>query len=390
MARNIATGIDIGTSQIKVVIAESGRSRSALPRIIGTGFAESRGMRHGYVVSEQDIVRSIRSAIVSAEKASGEVVRRAFLSVGGIGLDELYASGETIISRGDSEVSELDIERAITDAEERVAGRLVNKKLLHAIPLRYRIDGNVVLGRPRGMKGTKLSIDALFVTTIEQHLHDLVAAVEAAGISVEDVMASPLAGSLVMLTKAQKIAGCVLANIGSETVSIAVFENGVPISIKVFPTGSTDITNDIALGLKVSLDEAEQIKRGAVSGASYSRKRLDDLIEVRLAHIFSMIENHLTQLGKNEMLPAGIILTGGGSGLVAVESLARATLRLPSKVAALQSQDSKGRGSSWAVAYGLCLWGLTGEGDGTGIRLARHAGSSVIVALKDWVKQFLP
>jgi len=150
-----------------------------------------------------------------------------------------------------------------------------------------------VLGKPQGMRGTKLEVESLFITTFEQHLNDLVTAIENTGIAVEDIMASSLAASFVMLTKAQKRAGCVLANIGAETVSIVVFENSTPISIKVFPLGSNDITNDIALGLKIPLEEAEKIKRGGMSSANYSKRKLDEIIAARLTDIFELIQAHL-------------------------------------------------------------------------------------------------
>ena len=200
-------------------------------------------------------------------------------------------------------------------------------------------------------------------------------------------MASPLAGSLVMLTKTQKKAGCVLANIGAETVSIVVFENNVPISIKVFPVGSNDITNDIALGLKIPLDEAEKIKRGGMSNKPYSKKKLDEIISGRLTDIFKLIDDHLKKIKRDGLLPAGIILTGGGSSITTAQDLARASLRLPSKIATLDpGQNGKVRDATWAVGYGLCIWGMTGTEEESGINLARNTGNTLL----SWFKQFLP
>lgn len=389
MAERLVTGIDVGTYQVKVVVVrmpKKGESRS-LPQIVGTGFSESRGLRHGYIINETDVVKSIRGAVAQAEKAAGTTVTRAFLSIGGIGLDEIHSRGEVITSRADSEITEHDIEKAMQDSEERIQDRIPNRKVLHAIPLSFTIDGEKVLGRPHGMKGTKLELETLFVSCFEQHLNDLVQAVESTGIVVDDVMASPLAGSLVMLTKAQKRAGCVLANIGAETVSIVVFENGIPVSMKVFPIGSTDITNDIALGLKIPLEEAEKIKRGNPTGATYSKRRLDEIISARLTDIFELIDAHLKKIRRDGLLPAGVIITGGGSGIATIQDLARAALRLPSKIATLDpAQNGKVRDASWAVAYGLCIWGVSEGGDESGIKLARRTGN----ALLGWFKQFLP
>lgn len=396
MTKHSTVGIDVGTFQIKVIIAESGdpkagpKTRAALPTIIGSGFSQSKGLRHGYIINQGDVARSIRAAVSQAEKAAGFKVRRAYLSVGGVGLDEVRGRGETIISRADSEVTDLDIKRAIDNSEERVSPMIVNKKIINTIPLSFVLDGQKVLGRPQGMKGNKLEVETLFITTLEQHLHDLIATIEEIGISVTDVMASPIAASFVTLSKAQKIAGCVLANIGAETVSIAVFENNIPISLKTFPIGSTDITNDIALGFKVSLDEAEHLKRGAVSGGTHSKKKLDEIISARLSDIFELIDAHLKKIGKSGLLPAGIILTGGGSSSGGVEDLARSSLKIPSKSIALETPQGGVRikDSSWAVAYGLTIWGMSDKEDSSlsGVGPARET----FVSIGKWLKQFLP
>lgn len=389
MAERLIAGIDVGTYQVKVVVVRAGKRKESrtLPQIVGTGFAESRGLRHGYIINETDVIKSVRSAVAQAEKASGAQIKRAYLSVGGIGLDEIHSHGEVITSRADSEITNMDIEKAMVDSEERIQERIPNRKVLHAVPLSFSVDGEKVLGRPHSMKGTKLEAEALFITCFEQHLNDLVQTIESIGIIVDDVMASPLAGSLVMLTKAQKRAGCVLANVGAETVSIVVFENGIPISLKVFPIGSTDITNDIALGLKIPLEEAEKIKRGSMTSTNYSKRRLDEIVSARLSDIFELIDAHLKKIKRDGLLPAGIIITGGGSGIATIQDLARASLHLPSRIATLDpGQNGKVRDASWAVAYGLCIWGVSGNEDESGIKLAKRTGNTLL----RWFKQFLP
>lgn len=386
MARRIAVGIDVGTYQIKIVVAAQD-SKDERAKIIGTGFSHSRGIRHGYVVSRQDMTRMMRIAIHEAEKSSGIAIRRAFLSVGGVGLEEFRSRAEVLVSRVDGEITELDLKNALEESERKISSRLINRKIIHAIPLAYRLDGERLMGSPIGMKGTKLEIDSFYITTLEQHLNDLIAAVEDVGVSVTDVMASPLAGSFVTLTKAQKIAGVVLANIGAETVSIAVFENDIPISVKVFPTGSTDITHDIALGLKISIDDAEQAKHGALIDSSTSKKQLDAIISHRLSNMFSLIEAHLKRIGKNGLLPAGVVISGGGSGVATVEDMARVVLKIPSRKATLPNSDrSKVKNSTWAVAYGLCIWGLTTEVESSKFTNIKESASSVL----GWFKQFLP
>ena len=389
MAEKIATGIDIGTYHVKVVVARNSQKTDSgsAPQIIATGHAESRGLRNGYIVNENDVVKSVRNAVAQAEKSLGFSIKNAYVSIGGIGLDEIHGAGEVITSRADSEITQTDIDKAIQDSEERILDHIPNRRILHAIPLSYTVDKEPVFGRPHGLKGTRLEIKTLFATTFEQHLNDLVSTIEQTGVAVNDVMASPLAGSLIMLTKAQKRAGCVLANIGAETVSIIVFENNVPISLKVFPIGSNDITNDIALGLQVSLEEAERIKRGGIPNGNHSKKKIDEIITARLTDIFELIDAHLKKIKRDGLLPAGIIITGGGAGISTIEECAKSTLRLPSRIAVLDpAQNNKVRDPSWAVAYGLCVWGLSNTEEDSGISAAKHAGNTVI----NWFKQFLP
>jgi len=388
MKSRIAVGIDVGSHQVRVVVAAQGAPDTP-PKVIGTGYAESKGLRHGYIINIDDVARAIKQAVTQAEEISGTRIRSAFLAVGGIGIDEVKGRGETIIARADSEVSVLDIEKAIDIARENIKARLVNRRILHTIPLSYIIDGEEVLGRPNGMRGSKIAIEVLFITCLEQHVSDLSDALEMADVAVGDVMASPLAGAIVTVSNAEKRAGCVLANIGSETVSIVIFENGIPISVKVFRIGSMDITKDIALGLRVSLEEAEQLKLGSITGASFPKKKFDDILSARLVDIFELIDAHLKKLGKDQLLPAGIILSGGGSGIGSVKDIAEHALKLPSKLARLNNaQGGKMKDSAWAVAYGLTIWGLTGESSDASAM--KQAANRAMGGVGKFFKQFLP
>lgn len=383
MARSIITGIDIGTHQIKVVIAHATeRNDNGLPKILGVGAVESRGLRHGYIVNIADASVSIRRAVSEAEKKAGVKVKKAFIAIGGIGLGSIVSSSSVIISRADLEITNLDVKKVQEQCEKDIpAAAILNKKIINQIPLQYKIDGKATHGRPEGMKGSKFEIKTLYITCLEHHLNDLMQAVEEAGIAVEDVVAAPIAANLVTLSKSQRIAGCVLANIGAETVSIAVFENSAPTSLEVLSIGSTDITNDIALGLKVPLEEAEQIKIGAITGSAYPRKKLEEIIYARLSDIFELIESHLKKIGRNGLLPAGIVLTGGGSSLSNIEDVAKTALRLPARIG--------GKDSIWVVAYGLCVFGTHTEEEAS-IDTSAQFLSKFLKGVVSWIKQFLP
>lgn len=389
MADHIITGIDVGTFHVKVAIARLPKKGNvnAKPEIIGTGLAESRGLKNGYIVQETEVARSVRSAIAQAEKNAGVTIKRAHVAIGSIGIEEVYSHGEIIPSRADSEVVATDLEKVMADSEERIMDHIPNRRILHSIPLRYLIDGTEVLGRPQGLKGTKLEVDSLFITTYEQHVNDLIRTIESIGIYVEDVIASPLAASFVMLSKAQKRAGCILTNIGSETTSIVVFEDSTPISMKIFPLGSNDITNDLALGLRITLEDAEKIKRGAMTSATFSKKRVDEIVQERLRSVFTLIDIHLKKIKRDGLLPAGVILTGGGVSVSGVVEVAKTTLELPARIATLDiGKSTRIRDASWAVAYGLCMWGASDTEESSSIGIVKHTRRNIL----SWFSQFLP
>lgn len=382
--KRIATGIDVGTHATRVVIVE--HSRGEAPIIIGTGVSETRGLRHGYIVNKMDAMRSISTAIANAEKMSGIKIKSALLSVGGISIESVMSHGTAIISRASSEVTELDIRKAEMEAEENLT-HLANKRIIYRTPIRFKLDNKEVLGDPLGMTGSKLDIKMLFVTCLEQHLNDIIRTIEELGVEVDEVVPSPIAAGQVALNKKQRSVGCALVNIGAETVSIAVFENDTPISLQIFPIGSTDITNDIALGLKIPLHEAEKIKVSGPDGI-YSKKKLEEIIEARLYDIFELIDAHLKKIGRSGLLPAGVILTGGGAGIATIEDLAKAVLKLPSSIAhpaVSNAGKHPVKDSSWLVAYGLAVYALQKPNEGI------EAGfGDIVETLKNWVKPFLP
>ncbi len=235
MRNAFSVGIDIGTYQVKVVIAENNPGSNALPKIVGLGYAESKGLRHGYIINQHDAIRSIRKAVKQAEKSSGIAVERAYVSIGGIGLGSYTSTGSIIISRADAEITDLDIEKVIEESKRQIPPAVsMNRQIIHTIPVEYKIDGKPVLGDPVGMKGNKLEAKVLYINSLTHHITELIEAVEHAGIEIVDAVAAPLAAGIANLSKTERIAGCVLVNIGSETVSMIVYEEDVPICIEVF------------------------------------------------------------------------------------------------------------------------------------------------------------
>lgn len=381
----------MGTKNTRVVIAERDKKSGGV-KVLGIGSSETHGLRHGYITHTNEAVKSIEEAVLRAEKDAGIKVKRALVAIGGLSLGATVGVGSTLISRVDGEITSLDIERAITASREK-ADNLTNKKIIHQVPIHYKLDGKEVLGRPHGMRGMKFEAKVLFITCLSQHLDDFVHAVEEAGITVEDVAASPIAASLATLTQTQRVAGCVLVNIGAETVSLAVFENDKPTSLEVFPIGSTDITNDIALGLKIPLEEAEKVKIGSLTGSGYSQKKLNEIIEARLSDIFDLVEAHLKKVGRNGLLPAGIVIAGGGSGVATIEDLAKASLKLPARIAIPHINNQmpgKIKDTAWSVAYGLCILGLHEMYTSDFSDSETKNTEDYIKTFITWGKQFLP
>lgn len=390
MAKTVTVGIDIGTHTTRVMVVEYSKDNNKqTSRIIGTGESETKGIRHGYVVKVDDATKSLQEAMEKAEQSAGVRIRQATVAVGGVGLSSNVGHGSAIISKADNEVTELDIQKALNDAEEKL--NIPNKQIIDVIHLEYKLDGKRIFGRPVGMKGVKLDVTVLFIVTLKQHLNDLISVVNAAGVDVSDVIASPLASSLVTLTEKQRTAGCALLDIGAETVSLAVFENNNVISLHVFNIGSTDITNDIALGLKIPLQEAEDIKQGVLIG-DIPQEEVENIIEARLTDIFELVQKYLKKIKRNGLLPAGAIILGAGSQVPIVEDLARKILSIPAT--ALPAQGlRKGlnlKNPSWYTAYGLCVASRYSSTGNTSFNPLHKSFRNIGNFFRSIIKQLMP
>jgi cell division protein FtsA len=353
--KNYTCGIDIGTHSIKVIVVGFEKDNKE-PTILATGTSETKGMRLGYITNVDNVVESIKKAVKQAESTLGSKIHKANISIGGINLSSTVSTGSVIISKADQEITNLDVLKVISNSEENL--EVLNKKIIHTIPISYKLDGKDIYARPEGLRGIKLEVKTLFITCLKQNIEDLITALTLAKIDIEEITASPIILGNLLLGNKQKMAGCILVDIGFETVTCIVFENNLPISVQTFAIGSMDITKDIALGFKISLEEAESIKLGSVTGGDYSKKKIDEIIEARLSDIFELIGNQLKRLKRNELLPAGIIITGGGSSINNIEEIARNQLKLPAKVGPVDysiNNKFKIRDNSWYLALGLAL-----------------------------------
>lgn len=345
-------GIDLGTTKIRVVVLYHDPKKNE-EYILANTSIETKGMHRGYIRNHEETLKTLKKVVRESEKMAGIPIRTALLGIHPSTLTSVTSVGSTIISKADAEITELDVEKAMKEAED--AATFANRKILYRDVIEYKIDGKIVPGKPEGMRGAKLEIKGIFLSVLSQHLEDIEALFLEAGIDILDIMPSILGGEDIVLTDRQKLVGSIVIDIGGDTTSLAVYENMHLLGVHTIAIGSNDVTNDIALGLKISLEEAEEIKRGG-GIRIFPKKKLDDIIEARLYEIFEIIENYLKKIKKNQLLPAGVILLGGGVEIQNIEMVAKESLNLPVKVAQLEI-DTKSKGGirdiSWISAYGL-------------------------------------
>lgn len=388
MKQNVTVGIDIGTATTRVVVCGESVGSNNLPKILGFGISATKGLRHGYIVNREDTLSSLKKAIKEAEAQSGVRIRQANIAIGGVGIDAQYSTGSSVVSRADGIISKFDIEKAINDSETGLD--LKNRTMLHGFPVSFKIDGKEYPVRPEGIAGLKLEVRTLFITGFSQHLDDLLGVLNDAGIKVLGFTATPIATEQLLLTDLQRNFGCALIDIGAETVSVAVFENNTLMSVHVFDIGSLNITKDLALGLRITPEEAESIKLGVVSFQSVPKKKLEEIIEARLSDIFELIDKYLKKMGRSALLPAGAIIIGGSSQINSIESVAKTMLKVPVRIGYLDIPGIKGpiKDQRLLVAYAVAISNVFSSKNTS--RSSASDNEGFLSVIKNFFKQLIP
>lgn len=393
MQKRIAIGIDIGTQNTRVIVL--GDEGDGALKVLTSQTSVSRGLRHGYITKTKDASQSVREAFKNTEKMFvGTKMPKICVTVGGTGLSGNVFQSSLPLLKSQMEVTDEDIARVSESGRSDMPQAFaLNRRIIHSFPLQYKIDGRVVQGKPHGLKGSRLEARTLFVTCLNHHVNDILEAIEEAGASVGNIVSTPIARGNLLLTRVEKVAGVALLDIGFETTSFIIYEDGLPVSLEVYPVGANDITNDLALGFKIDLNEAEELKRGGAR-LDYPKKKVEDIIKSRLEKIFQPAEEHLKKIGKNGLLPAGIILCGGGAEVAHIEAIAKSYFKLPAR--RIEERIDSGlrtqlKVSEWGGAYGAALFNLSEEDEESfGLRLGLDLGKKVGKDMWKWIKQFLP
>lgn len=407
----LLTGVDVGSSAIRVVVGQRLANEDRI-HVLGAAEQPAEGISKGAVSSIEDAVSSISAALEAVERMTGTPVERATVGLNGTHVTSQESHGVVAVAKADGEIREEDVERVI-EAAQAVATP-PNYEILHVVPRTFTVDNQRGIKDPVGMTGIRLEVDAQVILGLTGQVKNLTKCIYRTSVDIEDLVLSVLACAESVLTKRQRELGVALVNIGATTTSLAVFEEGDVLHVRVLPVGAGHVTNDIAIGLRTSIDLAERIKleygtalpgevgkRDDINLAELggdegmvSRKHVAEIIEARMEEIFALVEKELHTIDRAGLLPAGIVLTGGGAKLPGLVELAKQNFRLPAAVGVPQdlwTAIDKVNDPTFTTALGLLSWAARSAGDKRGFRMPNLSSvSEVSGKLKRWVRGFLP
>jgi len=377
--QSILTSIDVGTTKVCTTIADVDDGGNV--RIIGVGVTPSTGLHKGLVVNINEAREAIHESVRKAEQASRYKVESAYVGVTGRHVSSMNNRGVVAITRNDRLVRPDDLKRVLQCAQNiKVPSE---RKLLHIIPRSYAIDGQTGVQNPVGMHGFRLDVETHIITAAVTSVQNLVKCIRSIGIDIDDLVLEPLASGEAVLTDDEKQVGVILADIGGGTTDIAVFKEGSIWHTSILPVAGYQLTRDVAIGLGLPFDVAEQMKKrygsvmpvyeskvetpGTISqdGHGVSYQDLCDIIRARVEEIIRLILLELPRAECETLVPAGLVLTGGTSNLSGIETLGREILRLPVRVGVPTNMSGISEtlcDPAYATSVGLLLWGAKHEG----------------------------
>ena len=377
--RNVVAAIDVGTTKICTIVADV--KDNGVPRVVGVGISPSKGLHKGLVVNINEARESIRESIRRAEQASNYKVESAYVGVTGRHVTSMNNHGVVAITRNDRVVRPDDLKRVLASAQS--VKTATDRKLLHVIPRSYTVDGQQGVKNPIGMHGFRLDVETHVITAAVTSIQNLIKTIHSLRIDIDDLVLEPLASSEAILTEDEKQVGVVMADIGGGTTDVAVFKDGSIWHTSILPVAGYQLTRDVAIGLGLPFEIAEEMKKkyGSVmpvyegkgdtgpaiskDGHGVSYQDLCDILRARVEEILKLILLELPNSDYEAMVPSGLVLTGGSSNLAGLAALGRDILKMPVRVGA--PTDVYGiadilRDPAYSTAVGLLLWGSKHEG----------------------------
>jgi cell division protein FtsA len=395
------TGLDIGTSSIKTLTVKREPKEEGLGLVLKSSEI-SDGVRKGTVVGVEKVSSICKNILSKTSEDLGQNIDSIYINLSGSHLFSIPSRGLISVSRADQKISEEDIQRVLQAA--KTINLSSNKEIFEVFSKEYIIDGVRGIREPIGLQGVRLEVEVLALGGFSPYLQNARQAVLNSGLEILDMIPSPIAAARAVLTGKQKELGVALLDIGAGITSLAVFEEGSLIHLAILPMGSADITNDIAIGLKVDIDTAERVKieygscflkgrdikrkinTGEDDPLIFSQKFLVKIISDRISEIFEQANEELKSISKERLLPAGIVLTGGGAKMHKIVELAKNKIHLPVRLGKPEGILGINGDLSMATVCGLVLMGSDLEG----VKGGSDVVEKVISKVKKIFKNFIP
>jgi cell division protein FtsA len=398
-------GLDIGTKKVAAIIGEITEDRKV--EVIGIGTAESKGLRKGVVVNLEATTAAIKKAQEEAELMAGVEIDSAFVGISGAHIKSFNSRGVVAVSGKNREISREDVRRVVD--QSKAVSIPPDRDIIHVIPQEFVVDEQDGIKAPLGMSGIKLEVNVHIITSAITSVQNLRTCVERAEIEIEQVVLNQIATASAVLTHDEKELGAGLIDIGAGTTEVAIFERGSLWYTSIIPIGGDNFTNDIAVGLRTPIPEAEKIKKkfGCVAVPTVdeqetievpsvgkgrkprvlSRQILSDIIQPRAEEIFRLVDGDIKRMGYEKSLNSGIVITGGTALLEGLEEVAEEIFDLPVRrgdPAGVSGLIDRVSTPDYATAVGLILYGLA-QWQEHGAAKDRKKG--LWAKMRDWLKE---
>jgi cell division protein FtsA len=398
----LTVGLDIGTSKIVAIVGK--KNSAGLVEIVGIGSHPSKGLKRGVVVNIDTTVNAIQRAVEEAELMSGCQIHSVYAGIAGSHIRSMNSHG--IVAVRDREVAQADVDRVI-DAAQAVAIP-ADQKVLHILPQEYVIDNQEGIKEPLGMSGVRLEAKVHLVTCAVNAAQNIEKCVQKCGLEVDDIILEQLASSYAVLTEDEKELGVCMVDIGGGTTDMAIFTGGAIRHTAVIPIAGDQVTNDIAMALRTPTQNAEEIKikyacaLTQLAGADetikvpsvgdrpprdLSRQALAEVVEPRYEELFTLIQSELRRSGFEDVVAAGIVLTGGTSKMEGAVELAEEIFHMPVRLASPQGVAGLAdvvNNPMYATGVGLLMYGLKQRTTDSLPMMRPGGGESIIQKIKTW------